>query len=264
MAKIEETISKIPELPKLVYKLQEIKKNDLLEIDEIINVLREDHFLVSKVMRVVNSKLFRHYDFVETLHSAVSLYGVNFILSIAIVEAINNTIFPDLELYPVSAKRFLELNEYSCKLMMLWLNKNQIEMIEKLIIPSLLQSFGTYLVSKSVEIGKENKFLIKIKTEHKKRVEIEKEFTGFTSNELTTKIFEKWNLEKDLIKLIKDVDNPNSKETLILNILRKIFNPISPFDKDEIDESIKLATKYNLDADSLKKALQELIALTKL
>lgn len=66
-----------------------------------------------------------------------------------------------------------------------------------------------------------------------------------------------------MISLIKNVDNPNSKESYVLNILRRVFNPINSLSKDSIEESFILASKYNLDVNGLKIALQELISLTK-
>ena len=66
-----------------------------------------------------------------------------------------------------------------------------------------------------------------------------------------------------MIYLIKNVDNPNSKESLVLNILRRLFNPINSLSKESIEEAFMLANKYDLDTNSLKNALQELISLTK-
>ena len=263
MKRIEELIEQIPPLPKMVYNLLDIKKSDSFEISEVLEILEENHFVVSKIMKTVNSKLFRINTSIETLQNAISLYGINFISSLAIVECINSTLRPNLELYSISPKRFFELNEYSCKLMMLWLNKKDILFVEKLIIPAFIQVIGRFLVSNLVEIGKEYKFLFRLKNEPENIIEIEKEFTGFTSNELSLKILEKWNLDSDLISLIKNVDNPNSKESLVLNILRRLFNPINSLSKESIEEAFMLANKYDLDTNSLKNALQELISLTK-
>ena len=66
-----------------------------------------------------------------------------------------------------------------------------------------------------------------------------------------------------MISLIKNVDNPNSKESLVLNILRRVFNPINSLSKESIEEACMLANKYDLDTNSLKNSLQELISLTK-
>lgn len=203
MEKIEEIIEQIPPLPKMVYKLLQIKKSDSFEINEVLEILEENHFVVSKIIKTVNSRLFRMNTSIDTLHSAISLYGINFISSLAIIECINSTLRPNLELYPISPKRFFELNEYSCKLMMLWLNKKDILFVERLIIPAFIQSIGIFLVSNLVEIGKESKFLFKLKNEPENIIQIEKEFSGFTSNELSVKILEKWHLDSDLISFDK-------------------------------------------------------------
>ena len=69
---------------------------------------------------------------------------------------------------------------------------------------------------------------------------------------------------KKIIDIIKNIDNPKSKQSAVLAVLNIIFNPILPFSKDSLLEGVEImARKYNLDENRLKDAIEEFETLTK-
>ena len=94
MTKIEEELRKLPDLSQTVFKLQKMQNNADVEISQVLEVLQENSFVVAKIMKMANSKLFGFSNKIDTLNNAVSLYGINFTISSAISESINNILNP--------------------------------------------------------------------------------------------------------------------------------------------------------------------------
>lgn len=263
MSKIEEVIKRLPDLPDSVFKLQKMRNDSTTEISEILEVLQDDPFIIAKIMELANSKLFGFTNKIESLNTAVSLYGINFTTASAIFELINNTFNPNLEIYKITKKRFFYLSEESIKLMLLWLKKSDLSTIENLMIPCFISKIGTCLISDLIDSENKNEFNFEINQNPIKISEIEKKFTRLSSSEITVMILEKWKFDEKTISLIRNIDNPNSKESAILKILNIIFNPVLPFSKEVLLESLKLTRKYNLDENKLKEAIEEFVILTK-
>lgn len=123
MTKIQEIIEKLPDLSETVFKLQKMREQPDTEIVQVLDILEENRFIVAKIMKIANSKLFRFANRIDTLNNAVLLFGINFTTSVAISESINNSLIPKLNLYPITKEEFFQLSEKSTKLMMLWLKK---------------------------------------------------------------------------------------------------------------------------------------------
>jgi HD-like signal output (HDOD) protein len=263
MTKIEEELRKLPDLSQTVFKLQKMQNNADVEISQVLEVLQENSFVVAKIMKMANSKLFGFSNKIDTLNNAVSLYGINFTISSAISESINNILNPNLSLYPITAERFFYLGDESTKLMLLWLKKNDLLLIEELIIPCFISKIGTLLISKLVNPKVKADFSFDIKQNPIRIFDLEKKYTGFSSFEITVMILENWKFNEKIIDIIKNIDNPKSKQSAVLAVLNIIFNPILPFSKDSLLEGLKLARKYNLDENRLKDAIEEFATLTK-
>lgn len=263
MTKIQEIIEKLPDLSETVFKLQKMREQPDTEIVQVLDILEENRFIVAKIMKIANSKLFRFANRIDTLNNAVLLFGINFTTSVAISESINNSLIPKLNLYPITKEEFFQLSEKSTKLMMLWLKKDNLVLKEELITPCLISRIGTFLVSDLVQKEEHERFLLEIKENPTKVFQIEKKFTNFSSSEITAKMLEYWGFDEKLINIIKNIDNLNSKQSAILAVLNLIFNPISPFSKESILQGLTLADKFNLNPNRLKEAIEEFITLNR-
>lgn len=263
MTNIEKIVTKIPNLSKVVLKLENLKKIDSFELVELIEVLQENQLAVSKIMKMANSKFFGFSNSIDSLHNAVSLYGFNFTISVAISEIINNTLIPNLDMYHSNKNDFFSLNEQSLKLMFLWLKKEELSLKEELIIPCLINKLGMFLTIDLIKPENQKVFIDEIKKNPLDISSIEKKIIGYTSFEITSIILEKWNFDIKTINIIKNIDNIDSKQSAILNVLSKIFNPLTPFTKESIMEGLKLADYYDLDVSSLKESIEEFFILLK-
>ena len=74
MTKIQEELKKLPDLSQTVFKLQKMQNDADIEISQVLEVLEENSFVVAKIMKMANSKLFGFSNKIDTLNNAVSLY----------------------------------------------------------------------------------------------------------------------------------------------------------------------------------------------
>jgi HD-like signal output (HDOD) protein len=263
METIENKVRQLPFTPDSIFKLQRIKNTNDYDTNKILEILEEDHFVVCKILEMANSKLFGFSNHVDTLSKALALYGMNFTISVAFTQIIKNTINLNFDLYNIRNKIFFDLADYSCKLMLLWLEEEDISLKEKLVVPCLIHEIGKSFISSSIEEKDVGIFINELKNNPQNISLIEKKFTSFTSSEVTALILEEWNFDKKAISIIKNIDTPNDKASFILDVIKTIFNINSPFTKESIGLAIKKADEYGLDVEQLKKALRNLVVLIK-
>ena len=226
-------------------------------------MLEENHFVNTRILKMSNSKLFGFSNHVDTLSKALALYGINFTISVAIAQIMQDYIKLDLGLYNIKVRKFINLSEYSFKLMWLWVDDRDIILKEQLIIPCLIHELGKSFISSYLPAEEVGNFSSEL-TIHPHNISfIEKKFTSFSSSEITALILKQWKFDKKTIDIIENIDFPNSKATLILDVIKTIFNVTSPFSKESISLAVRKADNYDLDVEKLKKSLQELLVLIK-
>jgi HD-like signal output (HDOD) protein len=263
MSTITDKLKQLPFLPDIISELQRIKENDDFDINKILEILEKDHFVTSKILEMANSKLFGFSNHIDTLSKALSLYGINFTISIVIFQIIQDTIRLNFDLYNIKTRKVFNLSECSCKLMLLWLEEDEVLLKEDLVIPCLIHEIGKSFISSSIEPQKERAFFYELKNNVYNVSLVEKKFTSFSSGEVTALILENWNFDEKIIDIIKNIDMPNNKATFILDVIKTIFNLTEPFTKESINLGIKKANDYGLDVERLRKALGEIISLIK-
>lgn len=92
--------------------------------------------------------------------------------------------------------------------------------------------------------------------------EVERELFGFTTSEITSKIFRYWKLSENLISMIEFVDNIEKasdeykKKTQILDVIKTACQVSAPLSDSNVEKAIEKANKYGLDTKILKKAIE--------
>lgn len=262
MSTIEEKLKQLPFLPDMIFELQKIKDSDECDTDKIFKVLEKDHFVTANILRLSNSKLFGFPNHIDTFQKAFALYGVNFTIAFSFAQVIQDSVRWNFDLYEIKTKKFFDLAYYSCKLMLLWL-EDELSLKMELLFPCLIHEIGKSIISSSILEENKTIFLNSLKNNSLNISLIEKEFSNFSSSEVSAMILESWNFDKKTIELVKNIDTPNEKATYILNVIKTIFNIKSPFSKESILLGIQKANSYGLDVNHLKKAIQELNILIK-
>ncbi len=146
----------------------------------------------------------------------------------------------------------------------LWLTKVSFDLKEDLLLPSLLQETGKFVLADVIESEKKAEDFKKELALNKTISEVEKEFTGTTTSKITAQIFRHWKLSDNLTNVIENVDSLENcsdeyrKKSEILDVIKTICDVTDPMSIESIEKGIAKAKKYNLDIKSLESAIEKL------
>jgi len=260
---LSKKIDSLPPLPKTIIDLEEFKKSPNKDLEVLEKIIEQDPLIVATLLKVSNSAMFGFNNKVENASRAIHLLGVNFTLSIAFGSAIKNALDIDLGAYGINADRFMSIANLSSNLLKEWMKKVDNVLKEELLLPIFLLETGRFVLSGiAIEEKKNNEFYKRIHQNPLEISDIEKEFFGVTSTQVTSSIFKHWNLSDSLVDMIKysdDIENcPKNylKEAQILNVVKTICNITDPLGTQFADAGIAKAEKFGLDTRHLEKAIE--------
>lgn len=261
---ILDKIEALPPLPKTIIDIEEFRKRHDKEAVDLLKIIEKDALIISTLLKITNSAMFGFRSKVETPSRAINLLGINFTISIAIGGTVQNLLMTNLDPYGINSDDFMRASNISSTLASLWLSKVNVDLKEEIILPALLQEIGKFILSDL--LISENKG-----EEFKSRIlsgssieETERDLLGFTTSEITSKIFKYWKLSDSLVDMIEYVDDISKVDseykirTQILDVIKTACPVNSILSDESIDKAIHKASIYGLDTKLLKKAIETL------
>jgi HD-like signal output (HDOD) protein len=167
----------------------------------------------------------------------------------------------DLSAYGISEEHFHTISMKRNSLALNWY-AGQKEKLDIIATDSFLIDLGAVIISLIlVSENKENEFRQRLTKEN--RYELEKEFVGATTPQITAEIFKHWHFGEELITPIENIDTPDEageykEHAAALNVIKTIYDLLDKEFKDNIPIGIEKAKQYNLNVQRLEKALEKL------
>jgi len=246
-------IKNLPPLPKSVMEVQKITSDPNSSIKDLVNVIKEDPMLTANLLKAANSPLYGFTRQIKTVDQAVSLFGMSTVKGFVISFAIRNTLKFDLSAYGIDESQFHDVATKRNSIGINWyrLQRSKLDIIatDSFLIDIGAVIISLYLISK----GLDKEFKNKLNPQN--RYELEKEYTGFSTPEITAEIFKHWHFSDELIKPIENIDQPDDEYSQVLDVLRTTIDMLEPDNEENIEKGINKAKKYNLDVESLKIAI---------
>lgn len=261
---ILQKIESLPPLPKTIIDIEEFRKKNDKEAADLLNIIEKDALIISTLLKISNSAMFGFRSKVETPGRAISLLGINFTISIAIGGTVQNLLMTSLTPYGINSDDFMRASNISSTLANLWLSKVDVDLKEEIILPALLQEIGKFILS-DLLISEDKADEFKNKIASGVSIEnAEKELLGFTTSEITAKIFKYWKLSDNLVDMIEYVDDISKVrseykvKTQVLDVIKTACAVNSPLSDECVVNAISKAAQYGLDTKTLKKAIETL------
>ena len=261
---ILEKIESLPPLPKTITEIEEFRQKRDKEAFELLKIIEKDALIISTLLKVSNSAMFGFRSKVETPSRAINLLGINFTISIAIGGTVQNLLKVNLAPYGITSDDFMRSSNMATTLANLWLSKVSFDLKEELILPSLLQETGKFILAEVLENeGHTAQFNILLQN-GKSVSEAEKELVGLTTAEVTAKIFRHWKLSENLINVIEYLDDINKCEddfkekAKYLDVIRTACDPLAPLSEESVVKAMNKAKAYGLDTRAFDKAVEKL------
>lgn len=261
---ILEKIESLPPLPQTIEDIENFKKKKDKEIDELVKIIEKDALVITTLLKVSNSSLFGFRSKVETVSRVINLLGINFTIYVAVSETINNMLTTDLSPYGITSEDFMNASTASSNLVNLWLGKINNELKEEVLLASILQETGKFILSELITSRNVTEEFTKLLQSGIDIKDAEKELLEITTSQVTAEIFKYWQLSDELVDMIRFVDDIENcptefkQKAQVLDVVKTACQSNSLLSHSSVEKALKKALTYNLDIEPLKKAIQTL------
>lgn len=265
----ENILKKIKALPPLddtVLKIQRICVDKNSSLADLVKVVESDPMLTANILKSSNSPLYGFSREIKNIAHAVSLFGMATVRGFALSSAIKQNIKIDLSPYHLSNATFLEISTLQSTFMFKWYSKVNKAMLDVLQPASFMMEVGKIIIAHElIEQHKDEAFktaLASVKVPYELSL-LEKEYVGFSNEEITAKIFEQWNLESELVESIKFSNEPQASQEAVkgfasaLHIVKNAINIFGQLNDSNIAHSLTLLDAHGLSHEPFMQTVEQ-------
>ena len=201
---------KLPSISRVVYELVEMTKNDGVELDDIIEKVRQDQTIAAKVIRVANSSFYGRSRQVSSIENAINIVGLQTLRTTVITTGVMGA-FPNSN--GLNMARYWH-HELTCAFMAMEIARGSAVDIEEAFTAGLMHGLGVLLIhmclpEEALQIAKSIDPLHFIG-----RIEIDNIVLGFSHNIACAELLDRWKFPARIGKAIRDYSNDLSDDIL--------------------------------------------------
>ena len=256
--KIIKQIRSLPALPKSVIEVQRITSDPDSSIADLVKVIKGDPSLTANLLKAANSPLYGFSRQVKNVDQAVALFGMSTVKGFAVSFAVRNSMKFNLDAYGISETQFHDVSSKRNAIAVNWFKKDRSK-LDTMATNSFLIDLGAIIISHILASEEKlNDFKANLTSENRK--ELEKEFLGVTTEEITAEIFRHWNFSEDLVLSIQNIATPeNAGEYKVyssaLLVLETLVDLLIGQTEETTQKALELVDKYGLDKDAFVAAI---------
>lgn len=242
-------VSSFPALSTIIGEVCSVCQNKESTINDLVKIIERDVGIVVDILRISNSPIYGFTREISNIHQAVALFGMGTIKGFVISSVFRKNIKFNLAPYGISIDSYLDIcREFNKFVIDVFKNSPH----KDIIFPaSFLMISGTLLLSnEAAKLPNKDEFLNKIKSSDC-FLDVENEFLGINSIEVTKLLFEQWNFESELVHAIGGINDEVLSE--ISASLKLALNAISlhrKYEKSQLLACEEFIQKHNLNVDS--------------
>lgn len=259
-------IKALPPLDDTIIKIQRICTDKNSSLNELVKVVEGDPMLTANILKSSNSPLYGFSREIKNISHAISLFGMATIRGFALSSAIKQNIKIDLKPYNISNNAFLQISVAQSALMFNWYSKVDRAMLDILVPAAFMMEVGKIIIAHElIDLGKADEFKAALEnvSSPAELSALEKEMVGFTNEDITSKIFEQWNLETELVETIRYSITPEDAPEHLkayacgLSIVKSSVNIFGSLSDAQISQSLELLSQYELDQEQFLQAIEK-------
>lgn len=199
---------KLYTLPELYYQLEEKILSNTASIDEIGQIVSTDATLSAKILRIANSSLYGFRAEVATLNRALNLIGVEEVKNLILLDSLANNFSDDKQCTSINMEEFWRRSVYIALISKRLSIKLKHPDADRLFISAIMSRLGQ-LVCCFTQTEEVSQVLNEhLKAPEKIEFDIESNFLGFTYNEVSAKVMERWRIPDEIIISLQYLHDP--------------------------------------------------------
>jgi HD-like signal output (HDOD) protein len=257
-------IDKIPPLPESILRIEALAKDPDITYQSIASILNKDPLLTAEVLKSANSPIYGFSREINTLESAISLFGMGTIRGFILAAYIRENFDFTLEPYGLTSAQFLMASLKYNALASHWYLKKEPKLLNVLSPATFLLKLGEILTTQYLLEHNQNIAFAEALLSGKSVNDIEKKFCSTTAIALSSEIFDYWSLDDTLVCTLRFMTHPyeasyrDTKTAQILHCIDTAIKYNGTLTKESIDAAIELVETYDLDLPSFLKAIEKI------
>ena len=260
-----ENIDAIPALPESVQAVEKVYADPESTFEDMCKAIESDPLLTANILRIVNAPLYGLKRNVASISTAISLLGKDAIRTFVLTSAMESNFTIDLSPYNMTREEFTLACDRQLALCINWLIRKESKVIPLLSPAAFLVDLGRVIISKTlIENGKAD--VIQTALANGEDIDqAEKTACGAKTTDVTATLFHKWNLDPDIIHIIRysedpDGANPDEKRAAAeLKAIREAVLPNGEITEASIETAKETIEEHDLDLEAFERALDRVL-----
>lgn len=196
LSRIDRLEIKLPEVPSLVYELNDIIADPMSSAADISHVVGKSPSLTATLLRIVNSAFYGFRSKIDSISRAVTLIGSKELSSLALGITIMEA-FKDIPRQVIEVDSFLEHNLACGMVARIMAAYAKVANTEQLFVAGMLHDIGRLVLCKYFPRNVKNAFAVAAAS-GKPLLAVERELLGCSHVQLGKKLLQKWKLPYSL------------------------------------------------------------------
>lgn len=259
--KLAQEIVALPKLPNIIKEINNFRKNDSSNVNELIKILRKEPFIINNILNIANSNLFGGNFKNETINKAIELLGIRLVLAICIGSVVTKCINRNLVAFAVTIDDFFYSSALSAIFIDNWIGKIDEDLKNELFLPAFLQESGKFIISQAIQDDRKTEYFFRSLSECDDISACELEFTGFTCSRISANIFKHWDFSHNIVLPIafsQDLENcpkPFLHKAQVLSVIKILCDIREPLSNNNIERALKKVLEYGFNTEYFLSAL---------
>jgi HD-like signal output (HDOD) protein len=244
-------------LPEALLKIKQLIDDDATSMEDIAYVINYDPAIMSQVLKISNSALYKFPNTITTLTKAIQVIGTGSIYDLVLAYGVANA-FKDIDPNVVDLEKFWE-QSVSCALLCKFLAEEVgLKEPEKLFVCGLLHNLGELVLvqlnpekaNKCASISSENTPLL-----------MQQKYLGFSYADISYELLKLWGIPQDISQLVSKTHvseyTAQSKAEKIIQLayLLALNNVHSEFYSTHADITEDMYESIGIDEECVNNAL---------
>ncbi len=244
-------------LPEAVTKIKQLIDDDATSMDDIAEVINYDPAIMTQVLKISNSALYKFPSTITTVSKAIQVIGTRSVYDLVLAYGVAYA-FKDLNKDIIDLDKFWELGVNCALLAKYFAEELGVRESEKLFVCGLLHNLGELvLVQLNPKVAQKGAEI----TNQTRPIELQKKYLGFCYSDISAELLKLWGIPGDISEIVasthasEKVATNQEQKILQLSYVLALNNVYGDFYSKHDDLTPEMYEGLGLDIECVDSAL---------